>query len=354
MWSTKKRTRGRSFSDRRQTPDIISLDPAGDLILVVGSAEANNGPRCFLVSTDALRRVSRVWRSMLNHSSGWFAKTSTKQVTSLNDDPDSLLIVLNVAHIRFKELPSALGFAQIVQLALVCDAYDTVQVVRPFLPEWTRPYEHAILRAGYEEWLFVAYTFGYMEAFKSIAHHLTLHAAIDEDGRCINQNGRVMDGHFPPDIINNILQVRYKTIWKFLRCCYALVDEMIEGNTCVASKTLPAQAIAEWDRAEEASKCTHLMHGSMVRQLKSLNLWPPLKNSSSIQFSVHDLANTLKGISVLTWAKPRASWDVEGDTGHEKCNVSRKLARNIDEVLEKMESAVSDRHLEHMDEQALK
>lgn len=368
VWPSKPRSRGKSLDEHaRPRPEPITIDAAGDLTLLVGTASSPRGQKRLLVSSHALRRVSPVWRAMLSPSGGWWqlkSAAAAKQLTLANDnnnddddddDVEALVVVLNVAHVRFRDLPSVLGFRQLVQLARVCGGYETVAAVRPFLPDWTKPFEHAVLQPGYEEWLYVAWTFGFAQAFAAIARHLILHATVDDEGRCVNPAGKLLDGQFPPGILNNILEVRYKVICSILRRCYSLVDAMIEGNTCrFSAMSSPSQSTAEWERADEASKCTHLMHGSMVRQLKLLDLWPPLPNASTIRQSVFQFANNLKNLQIITWARPRASWTVEEDMEHDRCSVGKVLARQIEVILENMPSAVSQEHISHMKVQASK
>jgi hypothetical protein len=52
-----------------------------------------------------------------------------------DDDEMALLVVLRAAHLQFHQLPPAspMPFHRLLNLAVVCEKYDTMKVVRPFL-----------------------------------------------------------------------------------------------------------------------------------------------------------------------------------------------------------------------------
>lgn len=58
--------------------------------------------------------VSPVWRAMLDPSKV-FAEATASEVLFEDDDPRALLILLHIAHCRFKELPESLSFSALRQ-----------------------------------------------------------------------------------------------------------------------------------------------------------------------------------------------------------------------------------------------
>ena len=187
--------------------ETVVLDDFSDLTLVVGTededgdTETSNTGRVgsvqrVKVSSSVLRLASPVWRSMFNPS-GHFVESTAKEVSFPDDDPAALLIVLRIAHLRFKEVPDKLSFKKLVSVAVICDKYDTVSVVRPFLSKWTGP--EIKISPGKEEWIFIAWTFGYKDAFTSGVQKLVREVTIDGKGRCMF-GGKAVSGYFPPDI----------------------------------------------------------------------------------------------------------------------------------------------------------
>lgn len=47
------------------------------------------------------------------------------------DDADALLYVLRIAHLQFRRIPATLEFVDLLNVAIICDKYDTVEIVRP-------------------------------------------------------------------------------------------------------------------------------------------------------------------------------------------------------------------------------
>jgi hypothetical protein len=116
------------------TMPIIKLYEKGDATLIIGSNQQH-----ILVSTSVLRRASPVWCIMFNDR---WAESQATEIRLPDDDTDAMLTVLRIAHLNFSDVPqkSSMSFHQLVQLAVVCDKYDLVGIVRPFLElhEWAK------------------------------------------------------------------------------------------------------------------------------------------------------------------------------------------------------------------------
>lgn len=149
------------------------------------------------VSSSALRLASPVWRTMFNPS-GHFLESTAKEISFPDDDPTALLIVLRIAHLRFKEVPDSLGFEEIVNVSVICDKYDTVSIVRPFLVKWAG--RDMKVSPGKEQWIFVAWAFGYEDVFKSGVQKLVREVIVDDKGRSMFGR-KAVNGGLPPDMM---------------------------------------------------------------------------------------------------------------------------------------------------------
>jgi hypothetical protein len=177
----------------------ITIDPYGDRSLIIGEKE---NQKRFLVSSNAMRLASPVWERMFT---GPYKEGTAKEIPFPEGKPDALLIVLRIAHLRFKDLPLLLDFQELVNLAVVCDEYDLVPTVRPFLTKWITPLEPLADKIGFEEWLFVAWTFGYPKIFEQISRRLVLCASTNAGGQCLDGTMKVLDDCFmPPGIIGKL------------------------------------------------------------------------------------------------------------------------------------------------------
>jgi hypothetical protein len=93
-----------------------------------------------------------------------WAESEASEIALRDDDMDAMLLVLRIAHLRFHDLPKKLEFGPLLNLAVVCDKYDLVRMVRPFLDlhGWAKPHDYHQGKSWYPSWLFVAWTFGYI------------------------------------------------------------------------------------------------------------------------------------------------------------------------------------------------
>ena len=172
------------------------VDPDGDVILNIKNGADH---RSFRISSHAMRLASPVWKAMLT---GGFAESRKTTISLEDDDPDSLLILLRIAHLQHRQVPKELTFDQIAKLAVICDKYETVTLVRPFLNPWVKPYEGNYLGPGHEKWLFVAWVFGLKEDFIGIANHLT--RTVDIEGCCPNADRPILGEFVPTDLLGTL------------------------------------------------------------------------------------------------------------------------------------------------------
>ena len=140
--------RKRTLSEARDEQDdamTVNLVDDGDLrIHVTCSSERKKRLRgsdlpivyqqTLLVSSAVMRIASPVWRTMFDPQGHFMEsqRSSTPgEIDFPEDDPDALLCVLRIAHLQFRKIPETLDYAELLDLAIICDKYDTVAIVRP-------------------------------------------------------------------------------------------------------------------------------------------------------------------------------------------------------------------------------
>jgi hypothetical protein len=114
-----------------------------------------------------------------------------------NDSPDVMVQIMRIVHSKFNVVAQSLSFRQLVDLAVTSERYKMNQILIPFLPRWSMPYRQSILEPGKEEWLFVAYQFGYEEDYRLLAKHMAWNCRVDKLGYLVNSAGNVITGIFP-------------------------------------------------------------------------------------------------------------------------------------------------------------
>jgi hypothetical protein len=149
-------------------------------------------------SRTVLTILSPVFKAML---AGGFreAEATISKIPLPDDDPDALLLLLQIAHLKFKDLPNTLSFQNLYQLAVVCDKYDAVGPIRPFWDKYGAPFLSNIEEAGYEEWLFIAWTFGIEDVCIKVMNKLILET--NTTAGILARAGKSLEPIVPPDAI---------------------------------------------------------------------------------------------------------------------------------------------------------
>jgi hypothetical protein len=128
------------------TEDLVRLlisdsDTEDSLELVMSGSEPeelfNVNTLSVTISQKVMCHISPVFKAMLT---GGFNETDASEITLHGDDEFALLTVLKIAHIGGKRALQKLTCCQLHEIAVVCDKYDCVVVVRPFFYLWDAPY----------------------------------------------------------------------------------------------------------------------------------------------------------------------------------------------------------------------
>lgn len=182
----------------------VILD-SGDVRLLVSYS---NQSLALLGSSQVLSLASPVWNKTLNppfpklvSKEGGNNNIQDKQIDFSEDDAEALLLLLRIVHLQFNKIPSRLEFDTILNVAILCDKYDCVGVVKPWLPLWLVNEDTQCDKPGYEEWLFIAWVFGREKLFGSLAKKLLREMKTNDEGESLASTGEVLSSQMPPDII---------------------------------------------------------------------------------------------------------------------------------------------------------
>ena len=152
MSSPAKKRALSEIQDGQDDPATVYLVDDGDLrIHVACSSERKKrlkesdvplvDQETLVVSSAVMRIASPVWRTMFDPQGRFMEsqRSSTHgEVDFPEDDPDALLCILRIAHLQFRKIPETLNFAELLNLAIICDKYDTVAIVRPVSDSFTQ------------------------------------------------------------------------------------------------------------------------------------------------------------------------------------------------------------------------
>jgi hypothetical protein len=172
-----------------------TLFDSGDFIAILGSEK--EGDVEVVVSSQALCISSPVWRTLCF---GSFLESAQKRTAFPDDDPDSMLLLFHIAHMKFNKVPAEMGLSDLHCLTVVCDKYDAAMLLQPWVRNWTEESKsnwkgHS---NGIGKLLFVFWVFGDAEAFERAAKDLVLLGTCEQGPAALSmsQSGLTFDKTF--------------------------------------------------------------------------------------------------------------------------------------------------------------
>lgn len=287
-------------------------------------------------------------------------EANAKEVSLPDDDHIALLIILHIVHLNFDVLAGPRGFYELLNLAILCDKYDVVKLIRPWYSCWLETDREQYCAPGQEEWLFIAWTFGKEAVFKDLSKHLVLTMTIDDLGRELNGEGILIGSNMPPDVgslpryhdlwiamadfvIEIIFTHRMDKIRQLLNLCNHYLDRYISATKSVC------RIFEEYDSwSEYHSACNAMVLGSLIRKLNDTGLWP-VPEAETVKMSVTTLGE--KMMKMTCHVKPAKS---SNDPEHRNCSFTTGLREDVQSVLGEVKDSVSASNLEHIRAQAEK
>lgn len=123
-----------------------------------------------------------------------------------DDNGRALLLLLQIAHLQFRRVPADIDFQLLHQVAVLCDLYDCVGLVQPWVEGWIMKDGDLLvspwsgMHEPHDQWIFIAWVFGKEEIFKKCAGWLPIGVTVDQHGGCF-YNGRPLDPYMPDGLL---------------------------------------------------------------------------------------------------------------------------------------------------------
>ncbi|KAL7269957.1 hypothetical protein RUND412_007345 [Rhizina undulata] len=256
-----------------------------------------------------------------------------KEVNFRDDDGEALLLLLRIAHLQYDDIPTMLPYETLLSVAVLCDQYDCVKLVEPWLSQWLSAEEKSWKQAGHENWLFIAWVFGRDKVFSDLADKMVREAKTDDDGEILTSAGEEVSEPMPPGILERILQVREETINNLLELPYSRLDKY---ESTIAS-------ICRQPGNKEG--CDAAVYGSIARGVQKAGLWPR-KRAGEIHMSATELAAKVGDIQVH-YPTYKSSYSYEN---HYSCS-THNFMELVTKTLSAIPSPVLESHRRHMEAQ---
>ncbi|KAL8678196.1 MAG: hypothetical protein Q9224_007136, partial [Gallowayella concinna] len=377
----------------------IPIDANADLTLVIGVDEE---AKKFRVSSKAMSLASPVWRAMLSPKSGFKeASLDHEDIPFPEDSPQAVFIVFLICHMRFQDVPETLEFEQLVDVCAVCDKYDCVSLLRPWLSKWVEPWKKSVTRSGFEEWAYIAWVIGeyalfhfsipfaivgvdfhmrlvYIsvqgrdlppphltrsenadsnrtdsaDAFRDATDQIVSTCTIKESRQCWSASGELLDDALPHGIAGSILQARKEAVADMIRVCHAWVKRFKISSGPPLCKAKP-----------QSEECDTLVCGSLMRGLQSLSIWPGNLNhitGTLASESVQDLSTKIKALGCHVYPTPREYTpyghviEARQECKHDRCSFAIDLHDEINCVVKGKASDIMYSYRTHLETQRKK
>jgi hypothetical protein len=183
--------------------DAYGFDVLGDLnvkrdslflpkawIIVDNDIPPSISPR-LQVLLSRISDVSPRWDNAIAHNilPGYFS-LSLPEIYFRDEKPQAMYLALCIMHDNTRMLPQTLGLERIIELAHFTEKYGLHRIIMKYMDPWLALHVPYITEAGYESWLFVAYTLGLHKSYLTLADHLAMHCEIDDNNRLLKLGAR--------------------------------------------------------------------------------------------------------------------------------------------------------------------
>ena len=164
-------------------PGLICTAPDGDVTLEL---RGDSRSFKFRVASQVLCVASPYFRDMPGPGSTFKKACDLRGGVGSNPGPwsivvrggnlNALAILLYALHFRSEKVPRAVSFDGLWELAILCDKYDCVSAMKPWIVLWTRdPPQH---KDNFSEclvkWVYMAYVFELDDLFEKVTREIIL------------------------------------------------------------------------------------------------------------------------------------------------------------------------------------
>ncbi|GAD96457.1 hypothetical protein NCU04436 [Paecilomyces variotii No. 5] len=233
--------------------------PDGDLMLAVGRKHV----KIFKTFSSLLASTSLIWNDLV-------VKAERESFSSLqlpNDDENSMLLFLQIAHLRFAELPRHISFEELYLLTRFCDKYQVRHLFLPFVTRWIMPFIRNDLDPANAEWLSISLVWEIEYILYPSLGHVFWNAKKDANG-ALSYAGHPLADLLPDGYRHGIL----------------LQVELARGHLLELLTECCTSALDNWSCRElgHQEECYMLTKGYLLTGFKDLGNWPPDPNTTHL------------------------------------------------------------------------
>lgn len=171
------------------------VDSKGDLKLRL---RVDDKEQVFVVSSARMENVGRFWRRLI-HELPPASDGNMREMSMLMDNGNAILILVNIAHGRFRQISSVQAVRSIHDLAIICERYECTGLVMPYVAAWINVAFPRTSEVDVLKWIRTSYAFGCELIFGACLKHVALNSHLRgrEGNREPSLNGEAIYGYLP-------------------------------------------------------------------------------------------------------------------------------------------------------------
>ncbi|QDS77188.1 hypothetical protein FKW77_002410 [Venturia effusa] len=258
------------------------LDPNGDLKLRLRIEDKEH---VFVVSSARMQYASRVWGTLIQELPPALSG-GMREMSLLMDNGNAILILINIAHGRFRNVDHYQPVDLIHDLASICEQYECSELVMPHVASWINVAFPLISEAELLKWIRTSWVFGCELIFGACLKYIVLNSYFvgqEEGDRELHVNEKAIYGYLPAGI-------QKPTLENIILCRSSLLEQLTQE--CDA-----ASRFSTWENYGSCRDhvCSTWSFGCFSRQMQILekNLGVPVSKMNEAAMSATKFAGNL-------------------------------------------------------------
>ncbi|KAJ4408680.1 hypothetical protein N0V82_009634 [Gnomoniopsis sp. IMI 355080] len=301
-----------------EIPSVKKVSYHDDADLQVAVRESDGVDAIYSVRACVLESASAVWKQQ-NLSS-----QSSTALDLVSDPAPGLDVIFSIAHYKFQTLPQQVSEAELHDIALVAEKYQTLHLLPPFIKAWLAASSSSGVgattpSADADKLLVTAYILGHAQWFTTALAHAAHAASLSStDGTTLlNAQGEPWSAQpgISSDVVAVLAATRAAAIERIVHAVSTPVHRLLNPERYPDEDTRYCLAGDEEDAAVR-EECEQLQLGSAIMGLTKARLWPPPSAESAarvIRASPVELAQAYREVRMRRYQTPGLRFQQEGE-----------------------------------------
>ncbi|KAK2772873.1 nuclear pore protein-like protein [Colletotrichum kahawae] len=308
------------------------FDPRGDLTLKVGDSSEEKA-MLFAGFAESRPKDNAPWT-----------------IEMPEDSVSPIFLVLSIVHGHFQHIPKSLQQDHLYQLLVVTEKYDMTQTLSPWASAWFRPYAatETSVTDGKEIVMWISWELGHEETFRTYAKDLLLKSRINDEGELLDSNNIALSTYMflePPGILETITLTRSTVIHEMTTVLHDAIQEALKSGKCLRPSN-NGYYHSHHNYGLSSVHCNRLVLGTLIQQVHKIGLQEVALLQNATPKYLGSINDLLSAIQTLDFSVNESS--------HASCNPSARINDQVTSLVAKIESPVTDNHLEYLRAQAKK